>query len=237
MCICEDSGEEHSREISRILSSMKAGQANELETLIPIAGLALDKTKIVLAGDSKQLGPVESVLYIHKKNLTKSLMERNAECECYKGDKRLTCMLEENYRSHPAIIKVSSELFTAVVYVQLRTRRTPRILCQFESLPTKGFPIISIISGSGGDYVKKILQTTDVKPDEIGIISPYRYQVRLLRENVFNTTIMRAEELLIVLGNQELLCKQSSWRCFIQDCADNKAIIMEFRCLKLELRM
>lgn len=39
----------------------EAGYADELDTLIPIVGLADGKTRVVLAGDPKQLGPMESV--------------------------------------------------------------------------------------------------------------------------------------------------------------------------------
>lgn len=49
----------------------EAGQATELETLIPLAGLASSNTRIVLAGDPKQLGPVEMVEFLHAMHMCK----------------------------------------------------------------------------------------------------------------------------------------------------------------------
>lgn len=47
-----------------------------MDTLIPLIGLATVDTKVVLAGDPKQLGPVESLDYVNRQGLCKF---------CYKG--------------------------------------------------------------------------------------------------------------------------------------------------------
>lgn len=44
-------------------------QANEMETYIPIVGLSTKSTRIILAGDHKQLGPVEKAAYLDRKHL------------------------------------------------------------------------------------------------------------------------------------------------------------------------
>lgn len=49
----------------------EAGQAKELETLLPIIGLSTKETKIVLAGDPKQLGPIEVAECLKNFNLCK----------------------------------------------------------------------------------------------------------------------------------------------------------------------
>lgn len=48
----------------------EAGQAKEIETLIPIIGLNSSFTRYILAGDPKQLGPVESANCLKKYNLS-----------------------------------------------------------------------------------------------------------------------------------------------------------------------
>src|SRR4051812_11039983 len=84
----------------------EAGQATELHSLIPMIGLASLLTRIVLAGDPKQLGPVMNCDYLCKKNigrpfyftikdiLVKSLMERYSNMGIYENDrlKHLNCL-------------------------------------------------------------------------------------------------------------------------------------------------
>ncbi|KAI1692240.1 AAA domain-containing protein [Ditylenchus destructor] len=41
----------------------------------------------------------------------------------------------------------------------------------------------------------------------------------------FNTTIMRAEELLIIVGNHYNMSSQSSWKSFIDFCFESKAVV------------
>lgn len=74
----------------------EAGQAQNVETLIPIVGLATENTRIVLAGDPKQLGPVQTnnfikncgigrVIYLILKIycLDESLLERYINTKAY----------------------------------------------------------------------------------------------------------------------------------------------------------
>jgi DNA polymerase III delta prime subunit len=265
----------------------EAGQANEMETYIPIVGLATKSTRVVLAGDHKQLGPVEKAAYLDRKHLVGSLLERFSEMEIYQNDKRLICMLEDCYRSHPAIIQVPSERFYHGKLVAASPIESKSTLCQWSGLPKQHFPILwhNITSieqqEQGGhsfsnrgelevvvNYVKDLLAQTNVQENEIGIISPYNFQVRLLRQafasshpNItidcverfqgserrviivstvrhdklgflcsdkrFCTTITRAEELLVVVGNCNALANDASWASFLDHCFDNEAIIGE----------
>lgn len=124
----------------------EAAFAQESMTLIPIAGISFAimlsysflklfntfhyyrlmiglcteygevKSRIVLAGDPKQLDAV-----IKSKNATKfgaktSLMEQLSTMNCYKANKgcydpRFIVQLIRNYRSHPDILKISNMLF------------------------------------------------------------------------------------------------------------------------------
>ncbi|KAI1721004.1 AAA domain-containing protein [Ditylenchus destructor] len=181
----------------------EAGQADELETLIPLAGLASSNTRVVLAGDPRQLGPVETVEYLNSKNITYSLMERFSKMELYTDDRRFGCMLEENYRSHPSILKVPSELFYSGRVRSGLSSDQKHSLCDWAALPKKGFPILwhdmrdKENREQGGtsysnlaevdivaDYVHQLVDAGLVKPAEIGVISPYSYQVRLLRHKL-----------------------------------------------------
>ncbi|CAK5089851.1 unnamed protein product [Meloidogyne enterolobii] len=57
----------------------EAGQADELEALIPLVGLIShlnNKTKIIFAGDPKQLGPVQTCDPLKKMAKSMALIER-----------------------------------------------------------------------------------------------------------------------------------------------------------------
>jgi helicase MOV-10 len=98
----------------------EAAQADELETLQALV-FHYEKTtkaRIILAGDPKQLGPV----IFHKKadelGLGTSLLERMMAIQPYQRDETTlkynperVVMLTKNYRSHPRLLDVPSELF------------------------------------------------------------------------------------------------------------------------------
>ncbi|KAL7072277.1 hypothetical protein ACQ4LE_008607 [Meloidogyne hapla] len=266
----------------------EAGQASELETLVPIIGMIGKDTKIILAGDHKQLGPVEAVDYFRRNKFTSSLIERLQTVEHYKDDERVMTFLRKNYRSHEAIIKVPSRICYNNELIAAEDALPRDRLAHWEGLPTKGFPLIwhhiespekceengtSFMNLGELDlvllYVKRIVTELDVKPVDIGIISPYTYQARRLRHCLmadladitvdtverfqgserrviivttvrcnpseklgfmyskkrFNTTIARAEELLIIVGNAKIMTKVSSWASMYEHCHQNNAVI------------
>ncbi|KAF7638147.1 AAA domain-containing protein [Meloidogyne graminicola] len=266
----------------------EAGQASELETLVPIVGLIGDGTKVILAGDHKQLGPVEAVDYFRRNKFNNSLLERLQTIEFYKDDERVMTFLRKNYRSHEAIIAVPSRLCYNNELIAAEDALPRDKLANWEGLPSKGFPILwhhiespekceengTSYMNSGElelviTYVKRIITELQVKPIDIGIISPYTYQARKLRHSLmsyiaditidtverfqgsqrrviivttvrcnpndklgfmhskkrFNTTIARAEELLIIVGNAKIMTKVSSWASMYEHCHQNNAII------------
>lgn len=72
----------------------EAGQATEPETWIPIGGLCDENTKVVLAGDPKQLGPVVQHSISKKYGFGRSMLSRLMAMECYDQNRRLMVMLQ-----------------------------------------------------------------------------------------------------------------------------------------------
>ncbi|KAL3068467.1 hypothetical protein niasHT_030758 [Heterodera trifolii] len=186
----------------------EAGQASELDTLVPIVGLlgALGgDTKIVLAGDPRQLGPVEMVDYFKKIGISSSLIERYESNPNYKNDPRIVTMLRANYRSHASIIDVPSRLFYANQMYVPEDAQPRDALATWKALPKQGFPILwhhanepeeremdgHSFANRGEqdiilDYVKRVCTELHVKPSDIGVVTPYNYQVRRLRHKLNN---------------------------------------------------
>ncbi|XP_063608279.1 probable helicase with zinc finger domain isoform X2 [Penaeus indicus] len=86
----------------------EAAQAMECEALTPMA-LVRPDTRIVLAGDYMQLSPEVFSPFCEERGLGMSLLERLYDL--YPADSPCKIMLVENYRSHSAIIKYTSDLF------------------------------------------------------------------------------------------------------------------------------
>ncbi|XP_045616313.1 probable helicase with zinc finger domain isoform X2 [Procambarus clarkii] len=86
----------------------EAAQAMECEALTPLA-LAKADTRLVLAGDYMQLSPEVFSKFCEERGLGTSLLERLYDL--YAADSPCKIMLVENYRSHSAIIKYTSDLF------------------------------------------------------------------------------------------------------------------------------
>ena len=90
----------------------EAGQATAAETLIALAPpLATSRSVILLAGDPRQLGPV-----VHSRaaaTLATSLLERfaSAATEACDDSRRRVTKLARNYRSHPDVLALPSQLF------------------------------------------------------------------------------------------------------------------------------
>lgn len=87
----------------------------EIVTLIPIAGVCTSRakvhSKIILAGDPKQLDAVAHSKYSTKMGYKKSFMEFLFVLPCFQHDPNRMVQLKQNYRSHPAIIHLANHLF------------------------------------------------------------------------------------------------------------------------------
>jgi len=182
----------------------EAGYATEPECLISFAGLISRKytKKIVLAGDPQQLGPVIRSPLAKKGGLEISFLERIWKLPIYRKDstgqypKAYIVKLNQNYRSHPAIIEIPAQLFYDN---ELESYAEPSITHLFlnkKLLPNLNVPIIfHCLEGKDEQeedspswfnvmeiaqvksYVMKI-RDLGIKFDDIGIISPYRKQVQ-----------------------------------------------------------
>lgn len=109
--------------------------------------------QVVLAGDPFQLGPVlqsrVAASYGLDVSLLERLMSRPLYCRnedkfsdhgCY--DPLLVTKLINNYRSHPAVLKLPSAVFYHDELKPCADVRMRESLCQWDKLPNKGFPVI-----------------------------------------------------------------------------------------------
>jgi len=165
--------------------------------------------QVVMAGDLKQLGPVLRSPIAIKNGLSVSLLERlMTTCSLYERkdstyDKRYITKLINNYRSHEKILEVPNQLFYDGELKAVGDEMKTNFLCQWAGLPQKRFPIIfhgvlgkdereekspSFFNRSEAtivmNYVRNLLEerSLGIKPSEIGIISPYKQQVKKLRQ-------------------------------------------------------
>ena len=184
----------------------EAGQAPEPDSLCALAFNFASRSLVVLAGDHKQLGPV--VLSPTAKDpgrLDVSLMERVMDASPYRPlangsyDARYVVQLTDNYRSHPDIIHVPSDLFYNGT-LRAVNGAARLALCQWRQLPRRGAPILlrHIVgkedrearnpswfnlseSNAVVDYVAALVDEALVAPEDVAVISPYRGQCRKLR--------------------------------------------------------
>jgi len=188
----------------------EAGQSEEPETLVSLAGLITKNTSVTLVGDPKQLGAVVRSPLALKYGLDKSLLERLVGENIYERDKktgqynnRCITKLTQNYRSHPDILIPASILFYDSELIASADVAMRESLVGWEELPNKKFPIIfhGVIGKDEREqhspswfntveattiikYIEKLKQyrTSPINNKEIGIITPYRKQVLKLRQ-------------------------------------------------------
>ncbi|KAI8771706.1 helicase Mov10l1, partial [Biomphalaria glabrata] len=194
----------------------ESGQATEPECLTPIGLIAGNLNgQIVLAGDPKQLGPIIMSPYAKMYGLELSLLERLMNRDVYQRDEdsaeehegfdpNLVTMLIYNYRSHPGILDLPSRLF---YYSQLQPLADPALthrLSQWKELPKSGFPVIfhglrgldlretnSPSWFNPGEIMQVIIYLQgvlkeNIKPEDIGVITPYKKQVEKIRFMIDN---------------------------------------------------
>jgi DNA replication ATP-dependent helicase Dna2 len=160
----------------------EAGQLTEPLTL----GLITRARRFVLVGDDRQLPPV-----VRTRGLAHSMFER------LKRDTSAVTLLETQYRMHPEIMNVSNRLFYEG---RLRAGVTAA-----ERIPPGGpnagpvqfIPVESERDGRSNadeaqvvvDLVRSFTRVHSVLPDAIGVVSPFRAQVVLLRQMLAGTGV------------------------------------------------
>ncbi|KAI6238562.1 RNA helicase [Aphelenchoides fujianensis] len=193
----------------------EAGQASEGEIWIPIGGLATRTTSIVFCGDDRQLGPV-CTLDLSKEISEKfeSPLVRYSKLPLYKKDKRLLGQLNRSYRCHSSILSISSEMFYSKQLLSgTGGRQEPFLL--WEGLSNKDFPLMMVaVNGkeieqnkSYGNpsevyvvlaYLRRLTRDfPQLKPEDIGVISPYRYQTYLLTTALMSSDIPGKEKITV----------------------------------------
>ena len=88
----------------------EAAQALEAETLVPLA-LCVAGTRVVLAGDPNQLGAAVRSPFAASRGLGTSLLERLLQRSAADESAATVVRLTDNYRAHPELLKVPSQLF------------------------------------------------------------------------------------------------------------------------------
>jgi DNA replication ATP-dependent helicase Dna2 len=157
----------------------EAGQLTEPLTL----GLILRARRFILVGDDRQLPPV-----VRTRGLAHSMFER------LKKDTDALTLLDTQYRMHPQIMDVSNRLFydgrlragvgehertppdgRPVVFIPVESRRDGR------SNPEEAQVVV--------DIVRSFIRDRGVVPESIGVVSPFRAQVVLLRQMLDGTGV------------------------------------------------
>ena len=162
----------------------EAGQLTEPLTL----GLTLRSRRFVLIGDDRQLPPV-----VRTRELAHSMFERlKREAERESTD-NLT-LLDTQYRMHPQIMAVSNKLFY--------DGRLRSGVSHDDRLPPDGAPVMMIPVDSPSDgrvnsgeaeaiveLVRYYRIELGVSAEAIGVVSPFRAQVVLLRKLLLQTGV------------------------------------------------
>jgi DNA replication ATP-dependent helicase Dna2 len=150
----------------------EAGQLTEPLTL----GLILRARRFVLIGDDHQLPPV-----VRTRGLAHSMFER------LKSDTNSITLLDTQYRMHPQIMDVSNRLFY--------DGRLRSGVSEHERIPPDGSPVVFIpvdtdTDGRSNvaeakvvvDLVRSFIHDQGIPAESIGVVSPFRAQVVLLRQ-------------------------------------------------------
>ena len=178
----------------------EAAQALVPETLIPLSFADLG-TSIILAGDSKQLGPIVHDKTAAKAGLRKSLLELWMDhTNLEHGTQLRAC-----YRSHPDIVSLPSRLFYDGAVVSCASEANvalPHRWDEFAQGAGNGRSARFLFYGVKGrqrregnteswtnpveaaelvELLADLLATTSVRPTDVAVMATYRRQVTLIR--------------------------------------------------------
>ncbi|CAD5230209.1 unnamed protein product [Bursaphelenchus okinawaensis] len=183
----------------------EAGQANECELWIPIGCCATSASSVIFCGDPKQLGPVNML------NLPKSL-SGHMECPLiryltlpeYSTLKQYCVQLVECFRCHKDIVSIASELFYGGNLENSGDQKWKETLCVDDNWIRRGRSILFVnvddeqhIQDPNGSsfgnkaeamvvfkFIKLVHAKLGVDFKNIGVVSPYKYHSKLIRELV-----------------------------------------------------
>ncbi|CAE6460524.1 unnamed protein product [Rhizoctonia solani] len=181
----------------------EAGQGSEPEIMIPILMMSGPSTNVILSGDPKQLGPVICSPIARSLGLNVSYLDRLMASPAYdevtmRGIS--VAKLLQNFRSHESIISFPNEEFYRNELVACAPESIADSLLSWNRLASPGFPIIfeavrgedmreekspSYFNPHEVSLVKEYVQGLIpfiASPRNIGIVTPYKAQVRKLRK-------------------------------------------------------
>ncbi|CAD5233628.1 unnamed protein product [Bursaphelenchus xylophilus] len=182
----------------------EAGQACECEIWIPIGCCATRKTSLILCGDPNQLGPVNmlnlSEIYT---GYLESPLKRYLRIPEYKNERMFCIQLTKCFRCHGEIVKIASDLFYDGSLENAGDQEWKNELCNHKYWLNKGFPMLFIdVPNQEHEYdphsaslanpaeakvvyrmVRHLLRMK-IDPEKIGIVSPYKYHSKIIRERL-----------------------------------------------------
>lgn len=179
----------------------EAAQSSEPEAMVPLSGLCGRDTVVVLAGDPMQLGPVVFCKQAGTDGLGTSYLQRLlCDFEHYHSeDPNYVTKLLRNYRCHPAILELPSQLFYGGELIACKGDEVPSVY-DCIGLPNKSFPVLFIgIQGCDEregnnpswfnrieaskvvNIIRTLTRDGDVREADIGVITPYRQQVAKIK--------------------------------------------------------
>ncbi|THH18848.1 hypothetical protein EW146_g2192 [Bondarzewia mesenterica] len=184
----------------------EAAQAMEPEAVIPIAAVADNRTNVILIGDQHQLRPVVKSNLAQRLGLNLSYLARLMSMDMYNlrtFNGRTIVRLKRNRRSNEAIFAFSNRYFYEDQQMPCADPVIATSLYRSSVLPNPVFPIVfhgiqglDMRSSSNGSfynaeeaslvhqYCKALITDRErpVQAEEIGVISPYKMQVRKIRD-------------------------------------------------------
>ncbi|KAG8743479.1 hypothetical protein FRC10_011952 [Ceratobasidium sp. 414] len=181
----------------------EAGQASEPEVTVPVLPLAGRNTNIILSGDPKQLGPVIRSPVARQLGMSTSYLERLMSLPAYdevtmRGISVIKLL--KNFRSHEAILAFPNEQFYRNELVACASPNATDTFLDWNRLASPGFPVI--FDAIAGEDMRESTSPSFFNPHEaslvkeyveglvpfmastkhIGIVTPYRAQVRKIRK-------------------------------------------------------
>lgn len=174
----------------------EAGQALEPEIMIPLILEERDRTKVIIAGDPKQLGPIVRSPIAAEYGLGRSPLKRLLDDP---RSKNIT-LLSTSYRAHKSIMSLYNTISydgklqahptntsSFIGWPKLPNPKQPMVLDHQEGEDTQEADSPSWLNQTEAhkavEWVEKLLQdrTRATRPNEIVILAPYLKQVQKIR--------------------------------------------------------
>ena len=179
----------------------EVSQSTEPEALVPVVHGA---ERVVLVGDHKQLAPVIISLPVKKAGMERSVFERLVR----QGEAPV--LLDTQYRMHPAISYYPSETFyDGKIRDGITAAKRPVLEAVHYSNPLRPVQFIRVVgreetSSEGSSYLNleeavytvrlvQYLTQIGVKPRQIGVLSSYKGQKKLLAKSLAKVGLEEVE--------------------------------------------